>query len=423
MFYYEQERASLIRRYFLTIYLFFNVVCGFYFIYDGNLGGDFQGEYPTEPALMIIAILLVFVIFYMIQSLIFPFFERVRVREISYCKNKTLDYFVVLLLCLSIHAAINLNVGISGLKLDEPDGSSKIYFFLISIFQPVNFALIYLFYRVIGSRLNKVVLLNVLLYVVYVIVSAQTINILTLFALFIISLQLKNIRVTAKKLFTLTALGLLIYPIIRFLKYAIVSSGRQNVALVSTFQNNLGDGATAMYFDFFFKSIERFQMVANIQFIMEQWDSLTYSYSSAVNGGYSFLSSYWFIDAVLRRVFGENLFAGGLSPQDFMATAINGQDTWSSHISFLGYIPFFGFYSVLVYTLMLFFVFLSIFLSRKLMANRYFLTLTWLMCLFLVCHGWFIPFINYIQSLLVFIFVIMTLQVFNVGRKQIQPIR
>ena len=287
----------------------------------------------------------------------------------------------------------------------------------------MNFALIYLFYRVIGSRLNKVVLLNVLLYVVYVIVSAQTINILTLFALFIISLQLKNIRVTAKKLFTLTALGLLIYPIIRFLKYAIVSSGRQNVALVSTFQNNLGDGATAMYFDFFFKSIERFQMVANIQFIMEQWDSLTYSYSSAVNGGYSFLSSYWFIDAVLRRVFGENLFAGGLSPQDFMATAINGQDTWSSHISFLGYIPFFGFYSVLVYTLMLFFVFLSIFLSRKLMANRYFLTLTWLMCLFLVCHGWFIPFINYIQSLLVFIFVIMTLQVFNVGRKQIQPIR
>lgn len=106
-----------------------------------------------------------------------------------------------------------------------------------------------------------------------------------------------------------------------------------------------------------------------------------------------------------------------------MATAINGQDTWSSHISFLGYIPFFGFYSVLVYTLMLVFVFLSIFLSRKLMANRYFLTLTWLMCLFLVCHGWFIPFINYIQSLLVFIFVIMTLQVFNVGRKQIQPIR
>ncbi|HDC4311414.1 TPA: oligosaccharide repeat unit polymerase, partial [Enterobacter kobei] len=119
----------------MSIYLFFNVVCGFYFIYDGNLGGDFQGGYPTEPALMIIAILLVLVIFYMIQSLIFPLFERVRVREISYCKNKILDYFVVLLLFLSIHAAINLNVGISGLKLEEPDGSSKIYFFLISIFQ------------------------------------------------------------------------------------------------------------------------------------------------------------------------------------------------------------------------------------------------------------------------------------------------
>ncbi|MCF8582587.1 oligosaccharide repeat unit polymerase, partial [Enterobacter ludwigii] len=208
--------------------------------------------------------------------------------------------------------------------------------------------------------------------------------------MFIISLQLKNVRVSTKKLFALTALGLLIYPIIRFLKYAIVSSGRQNIALASTFQNNLGDGATAMYFDFFFKSIERFQMVANIQFIMEQWDSLTYSYSSAVNGGYSFLSSYWFIDAVLRRVFGENFFATGVSPQDFMATAINGQDTWSSHISFLGYIPFFGFYSVLVYTLMLIFIFFGIVLSRKLMANHYFLTLTWLMCLFLVCHGWFI---------------------------------
>lgn len=423
MFYYEHERASLIRRYFLTIYIFFNVVCGFYFIYDGNLGGDFQGEYPTEPVLMTVAILLVLLIFYVIQSLIFPFLERVRVREISYCKNKLLDYFVILLLCLSIYAAINLNVGISGLKLDEPDGGSKIYFFLISIFQPVNFSLIYLFYRVIGSRINKLVLLNILLYIVYVIVSAQTINILTLFSLFIISLQLKHVRVTAKKLFTLTALGLLIYPVIRFLKYAIVSSGRQNIALASTFQNNLGEGATAMYFDFFFKSIERFQMVANIQFIMEQWDSLTYSYSSAVNSGYSFLSSYWFIDAMLRRVFGENFFATGVSPQDFMATAINGQDTWSSHISFLGYIPFFGFYSVLVYTLMLMFVFFSIVLSRKLMSNRYFLTLTWLMSLFLVCHGWFIPFINYVQSLLVFISVITALQVFHVGRKQIQSVR
>lgn len=72
---------------------------------------------------------------------------------------------------------------------------------------------------------------------------------------------------------------------------------------------------------------------------------------------------------------------------------------------------------------MIIFIFLSILLSRKLMSSRYFLTLTWLMCLFLVCHGWFIPFINYIQSLLVFISVIMALQVFNVGRKQIQPRR
>ncbi len=423
MSYYEQDRVLLIRRYFLTIYLFFNVVCGFYFIYDGSLGGDFQGEKPSEPVLIIIAILLVFVIFYAIQSLIFPFWERVKVREISYCKSKLLDYFVLMLLCLSIHAAINLYIGISGLKLDEADGSSKFYFFLISIFQPVNFSLIYLFYRVIGSGVNKLVFLNAFLYFIYVIVSAQTINILTLFALFVITLQLKNVRVTGKKLFTLTALGLLIYPVIRFLKYAIVSSGRQNVALFSTFQDHIGDGATAMYFDFFFKSIERFQMVANIQFIMEQWDSLANSYDSVVNGSYSFLSTYWFIDAFLRRVFGENFFATGLSPQDFMATAINGQDTWSSHISFLGYIPFFGFYSFIVYILISVFVFLSIVLSRKLMANRYFLTLTWLMCLFLVCHGWFIPFINYIQSLLVFISVIMALQVFNEGRKRLRTIR
>lgn len=423
MSYYESKQALLIRRYFLTIYLFFNVVCGFYFIYDGNLGGDFQGEYSTEPTLMIIAIILVLVIFYFTLSLLFPFFEKIKVREFLYCRSKLLDYFVFVLLLLSIHAAINLNVGISGLKLDEPDGSSKFYFFLISIFQPVNFTLIYLFYRVVPFRVNKLLLLNVFLYVIYVIVSAQTVNILTLFALFIVYLQLKKVRVSGKILFTLTALGLAIYPIIRFLKYAIVSSGRQNVALASTFENNISDGATEMYFDFFFKSIERFQMVANIQFIMERWEALSYAYNNAVSGGYSFLSSYWFIDAILRRVFGENVFATGVAPQDFMATAINGQDTWSSHISFLGYIPFFGFYSILVYALMIMFVFLSIVLSRKLMSSRYFLTLTWLMCLFLVCHGWFIPFINYIQSILVFISVIMTLQVFNVGRKQIQPIR
>ncbi|EML1552704.1 TPA: oligosaccharide repeat unit polymerase [Enterobacter hormaechei] len=419
----EQNQALLIRRYFLTIYLFFNVVCGFYFIYDGKLGGDFQGEYPTEPTLMFIAIIIVLSIFYFILSFLFSFFEKIRVRELPYCRSNLLDYFVVILLSLSIHAAINLNVGISGLKLDEPDGSSKFYFFLISIFQPVNFALIYLFYRTVPLRVNKVFLLNIFLYVVYVIVSAQTINILTMFALFIIYLNLKQVKVSGRKLFTLTALGLAIYPVIRFLKYAIVSSGRQNVELASTFQNNISDGVVEMYFDFFFKSIERFQMVANIQFIMERWEALSYAYNNAVNGEYSFLSSYWFIDAVLRRVFGENVFATGVAPQDFMATAINGQDTWSSHISFLGYIPFFGFYSIVVYTLMIIFIFLSILLSRKLMSSRYFLTLAWLMCLFLVCHGWFIPFINYIQSLLVFIFVIMTLQVFNVGRKQIQPRR
>lgn len=419
---YEQNQALLIRRYFLKIYIFFNVICGIYFIYDGNLGGDFQGVYPTEPTLMIIAIILVLAIFYFVLLLLFPFFEKVRVRELTYCRSKLLDYFILVLLVLSIYAAINLNVGISGLKLDEPDGSSKFYFFLISIFQPVNLALIYLFYRVIPCRVNRLLLLNVCLYVVYVIVSAQTVNILTLFALFIVYLQLKQIRVSGRKLFMFTALGLAIYPVIRFLKYAIVSSGRQNMELVNTFQSNLGGGAADIYFDFFFKSIERFQMVANIQFIMEKWAALSYAYNNAVSG-YSFLSSYWFIDAILRRVFGENFFATGMAPQDFMATAINGQDTWSSHISFLGYIPFFGFYSILVYTLMIIFVFISIILSRKLMSNRYFLTLTWLMCLFLVCHGWFIPFINYIQSLVVFIFVIITLQVFNVGRKQIQHIR
>lgn len=420
---YPKERALLIRRYFLTIYLFFNVICGGYFIYDGTLGGDFQGNYSTDSIIMVIAILLVFFIFYLMQSVIFPLFENIKVNEIPYCTKKTLDYFVMILLCFSIFAATNYNVGISGLKLDNPDGSYKFYYFLISIFQPVNFALIYLFYKVVPMRINKKFFINLLLYIIYLIISAQTINLLSLFALFIISIQVKGARVSGKKLFLLTSIGLLFYPVIRFFKYAIVNSGRQNVALASSVQDNMSDGFFSIYIDFFFKSIERFQMVANIEFIIERWESLSSSYSNFTNGDYSFLSSYWFIDALLRRVFGENTFSSGISPQDFMAISINGQDTWSSHISFLGYIPFYGFYSILVYILMLAFVLISVVFSKKLMANRYFLTLTWLMSLFLVCHGWFIPFLNYVQSLFVFILVVTVLQLFRVRRIRLTPIR
>lgn len=99
-----------------------------------------------------------------------------------------------------------------------------------------------------------------------------------------------------------------------------------------------------------------------------------------------------------------------ISAQDFMAININGIPTWSSQIGVLGYFYFYQVYAVLIIMFMFFILFISITLSKYLSRNKEIINLTWFLSLMLLCHGWFIPFINYVQCLAVFVALISILK-------------
>ncbi|MEY0878572.1 MULTISPECIES: oligosaccharide repeat unit polymerase [Providencia] len=409
------KKDNLLRYYLFLLYTLSNLLCSIYFIYVGKLGGDFLYRYPSEPYLIIISFLFYFIVFYCILFVFFPSIEKIKIHTFPLKKGVSLDTIFLFILIISIQSAIIYKIGVSGFKNEENYSFiGKLLFYFQSLFQPVYLCLIYLYYNINRNKISIIFKLNVFLFIILSIFTAQTALLMVVF-IFIMSIFIKkNININKKKLFIYTIIGLLIYPFIRLFKYALVKNSHTNEdlsQLVAVFTEN--QDIWKSYIDFLFIGLERFQIVSNIQYIISNQESLFYQYQK-LNPSYDFLGGYWFFDTILKYL---NISSNATSsPQFLLALNINGADNWSSHISFLGYYFFYDIQAVFVYFPMLIIAMLAIFITKKIENKKEFINLTWLMFLLLICHGWFIQFVNYTQSLLVFLLIIFVLNIINISK-------
>lgn len=403
-----RQATKFIRFFLMFIYLFFNVSCFFYFSITGYLGGDFpDGEYVADVPLLFLSFFVFIIPSLFLLRFIFPYFENKNVLSYCYYEGVFLDVFVLIVNQFMLYASVKYHVGVLGVGDIDVSDVPKIFFFLNTIFQPIYFVLIYLFYRV-GS-FSFIYFLNVVLYVLSVVFTAQTGQLLLVFCLLVYKLYAAEYRVRLRYIVSVSIVGILFYPMIRLIKYSIVGGVVQDLDLIDVVTSAVSDNPFQIYVDFLFKSFERFQIIANIQYLLSNSVILPYSYDINVGSNYSFFSSHW-LGGYIYNLMGWQS-TNIIPPQNFLAYKINGLDSWSSHIGLFGYYYFYGAYSLCIYSFMTFIVYISVWISRKINATNSVVDLNWSLGLILVCHGWFFPFLSYVQALLVFFLLLFSLNV------------
>ncbi|WP_230201611.1 oligosaccharide repeat unit polymerase [Enterobacter cloacae] len=403
------ERA-MTRKYLFTLYVFLNISCALYFGVLGMLGGDFKYEYPADPELLLLSLLIVLLTFWIVQRVIFVIFENIPVKTTINLNNSfILDWLVFAIVIIGLFSSIFFSVGVLGASKDVAEDAPKLIFYFNSFFQPSLFVLIYLFYRYDSTRFLYYI--NFILYIILILVSGQTGQILLLFCLYLIR---KRNALNFFQLCIFTLFGIGLYPFVRIIKDAIVQSVNAGSNLIETVLTAISNIDMDIYFSYLFITLERFQSVSNMHYLIQNGERLSALFD-LTGSTYSFFSLYWLMSAFLR-MFGVDL-SSITSAQDFTAVSINGVSTWSSQIGVLGYIYFYGIYSAIIFVSIMIVLFFCIRMSKLLNKNNSITNLTWFISLLLICHGWFIPFYNYAQALLIFVGLVLTLNAFKVKHK------
>lgn len=397
----------MIRSYLLWLYIFFNVSCAVYFGLIDKLGGDFKYEYPSDASMLIFSCVIVVSSFVLVQGVIFKFYERMKIRKhCSFNNSYKLDFLMLVLVILAILSSIFFKVGVLGVNKDVTDDAPKIVFYFNTFFQPVLLVLIYLFYRCDSNRV--IYFLIYLLYATLVVLNGQTAQLLLLFCLYLLRKSRQGKKYNFYSVLALTGVGVGLYPFVRMMKDTIVHSANSGGGIVDSLGDLISRANFETYFDYLFITLERFQMISNTHFVIDNGEQLGTLFSKT-GSSYSFYSLHWLVSSFIR--FFDIDSSNILSAQDFLAYQINGVSTWSSQIGIVGYFIFYHFYSIIIIFSMLIILFLSVRLSAILSQKNELVDLTWCMSLLLICHGWFIPFINYFQSVFIFMLLIFILNI------------
>lgn len=393
------DGKKISREFLFYLYLFFNILLGFYFIYTGYLGGDFEDQgIITKPFLMVFSIVIVIFSFIFILKIIFPLTERIQVSPLIFTDSKFLH---VIFLIVSLFYILCALLGVSNTRLDHAASDvPSIIFHLYSILSPQNIILIYCFYS-FGSK-NKIYFINLFLLIIGYYLSGTTFVLIYLLPLFIFYMEVKKRLPSIKKICFYSFCFLLIYPLLRVLKYGIntifsmygtLDERELRNFLTTRFYAN-GDGFFENYIDFLSLSLARFQHVANIEYLIEN-NKIIYQLSSHYD--------IWNIDFYMFRFINKLFYNTGeiYNVQNVVAYHISGFDTWASHIGFIGYGLIYGIESFGYYLFIFPLIFFSIILAKKIGGRV--IELVWLNNLIMIVHGWFSPYIYFTYGLVVFV--------------------
>ncbi|MGL5047693.1 MAG: oligosaccharide repeat unit polymerase [Shewanella sp.] len=405
-----QDRESYLSycsttRYAFILYILFNVTCAIYFSSTGFLGGDFANQYISvkHDSNIIATMLVVFTLFFFLYF-IYQFADKLKTKHIKYTHSFLLDLFTVIVLLFGLYVAWFYKIGVIGLE-QEVSPAPAFYRQVAAIVQPIMFGLVYFYYR--ADFKNKWFLLNIFLYLPLILIGGQTGQILLLFFLWIYAGRLNNKKNAMKKAVFFTVIGLVIYPFIRLLKESIIASAITGDDFFVSYTNMIAKtDFYILYIKYFFITLERFQHVANIQYLLEQKNDIANTYQIAGGTLSDFFQNYWLI-VFICKTFGIGVAQEFVSPQTYLALMINGKDTWASQVGIFGYFIFYGFFGFFVFLCSVALTFISGYLSNVIVNDKRITLLSWLMTLMIICHGWIFAYVYFIQTLIVFIFVLL----------------
>jgi len=407
----ERGLVSIIKRHLSSIYIVANVLCALSFSATGYLGGDFSGRNIASNTMdLFLSLIIILSSFYIYQQLIYDFFSKLDVPAFAYVSNLILDAVVSLLMILSIVGTSFYNIGVVGVGANGAESSAlvKLLSYMFSIFQPTWFSLIYIYYRV-SANYSRWLYLNVLLYTALILLTGQSIQLIALLYVYLAMYCHKNNSLPSWRLVLLSIIGFLVYPLIRFLKYAIIGSSAYDIEVSIMMGNALSDTSISeLYKNMLFVALERFQFVANTSYIM--------NFSHTISNGYtpsmlSYFSGFWIIDSLAKAIGGHVNFI--VSPQEYLATMISGMDNWSSHIGLYGYSVFFSEESFFIYLISVAILCISVLVSKIIFRSHFFLVLPWVISFILIIHGWLIQYMAFLQAQFMFLIVIIIVKVFS----------
>jgi hypothetical protein len=377
----------------LSIYLLSNIYFTFVFIKRGTLGGDFHDNYNANSEALLIGLVIILFSWFALAFL-FKRFSAIKVTPINFQNNRLLDLFFLFLSLFYLYGCLQgYYLGNTGEDfIPRPFIFSAVNLFL----HPDYLLIIYFFYRINSPSLT---------YLITLIFTAVSYFLAGRTGIFIFFLPLLNIYLILNRgklyllwNFLLIVCGLLIYPFIRFAKYILPSyyqSGESNFSAFYLMELMNGD-IMGTYLKIFNASLERFQHVANISFIIDKQHELIVYFSNLdcylIGGG--------FLGYVYNLIFDRD---GSIYFNIALAKFIEETSfTWNVHS---GAVSIF-FISPLQFVITIFFMILI--LSLAVVLTKFFDScksvneLNWLAMLLFIFHGWHNAFILHFESLIIF---------------------
>ncbi|NBM57124.1 oligosaccharide repeat unit polymerase [Proteus sp. G2667] len=414
----EQKNDKAFKKitsYFLYLYLFFNISCFFYFSLDGYLGGDFKNKnIETNTFLLFISLLIVIFTFLFYLKLIYKISEKITTPHLTFTRNNTLAFITSVILFFGIYAALFFKVGVLG--LEEIEKSPKVIRWIYVITQPLYFGLIYLYY--ISNFKSTYFKVNLILYLTLVLLCGQTIQLLLVFILYIYyRYSYKN---NSNHIILITIMGILIYPIFRVIKDTIILSFITDSNFFHNIEKIISLNLLDIYIHYLFITLERFQIISNIQFLISNQDNIYNGYENISNGLFGFFSNYWLQISILKLFMLIDQSYTYTSPQSYLAYLINNKTNWASHIGQAGYFIFYGINGIYIW---LYSILLSLFsfILSKIITNKNNITLlTWILILQFICHGWIFAFTYFLQTLILFSILLFILGKLKIDNKNIE---
>ncbi|SIQ50870.1 hypothetical protein SAMN05421840_101468 [Shewanella morhuae] len=402
----------------LFVYIFFNAAYVFIYALDGHLGGDLSSlSWHSNLEILFFSFFLVLISIIFFNIGVFTFVNKVNIGKRGLIHQippsmtlHVLFFFIFIFYIFSISKGLGVN-GVADENVKNVGSVFKYTFFLL---QPHFLLLIYIFcFAGIRNFLYKIIVVG---YFLSPLITGAMSTYILLLPYFVLCHKsgVNNARFNYLVLF-FVVLGFVLAPLLRIAKFVALSlvltnfnSSFESVNFVDKISSILismvGDeGFLGLYFDFAIHTFERFQVVANIQYLIDNSIMFESFY-------YDFFRTHSIINFTYQLFCNVNESA--LWIESVVANKINPDISWNVHVSFWGRMIVSGVDSLFIYIFIVFLVLTSVFLSKKISPNLN--ELTWCYVLLFVIHGWFLAFFLFVQTVFMFIFLLYLVRFFHI---------
>ena len=398
------ENNLFYRKCFFFIYVGLNVYFSFSYIFNnGIIGGDFiDSGITVNTESIAIAIINIIISYYVYMVCFFNLANKIKVRKVLIFNDfNTLNIVFFIIVIFYFYCSIH-----GGTSYDDfsKTGLPHIFESILVTFEVERLIYAYMIFGILKK--SKLYYSNVVLMVVSNLIVGKTGVLIYLLPIYCLSKIYHDGCFSRMKITFFILAGLLLAPLVRFFKASIglINSGKaSDINDVATiYQGN------SSYFDlygyFFNTSFERFQHVSNLSFIIDNKKYLNSNIPDVFINNH--ITMYLF-----RSLF--NIDKADVYLNSYLASMINGKTSWSTHSGISGVyyaLGAEGLLYILIYSLLLFFI---IVFAKKFDASNIMVHYVWMNALLLFWHGWLGPFYASCYALVLFYFVLVSVNLLS----------